>query len=543
MLDVRPFESEFSVAKTLDPAGAPPLGLERLGQGRSAVVYRRRTPSGSIVHKLFGGDWPGRLVMHVLTGAPNPYRWSLDAVRCALLRRKICRVLLRYWFGTRISTPRALGIAWRRPSQAFSLQLEFINGRHVPLRHAARQSAPDPLPDLLKNVMRPLQQRLIEVGFDGLVWQAGLGNPVATGNFMLQGSSSDRWVWVDLESGVPAIFPLNPLSLLKYYLPQALRRRRLLFDDVDTERLQEYLTRHSADVDAQLGPGTSGRLDRLASRLAQHQQRWKSLTRAGRGIAYYRSRNRITPNEALWYERHPFRWHLRLLCDAMQSAAAGAARWGKALIVGLFGPAVIRWLQAGMRFLFSQRFREHCSQRYVHSRLRSWRRRRFLSRRLTAAIWRETKNDDSNHCLADVVVHTACKVPTKVLQMGAVPLLLAAGVLNVPTAALILVAGGALIRTAYTLLRCGQSLVRRRRVPWLALFTGLLPVIGTSAFAVQFIYWSGRSRDRLPQFLLFDICAGIGRNVPVWGGADSLLESLANRAARILFSMRSSSHD
>ena len=540
MHDIHTVETRLPAAKSREPSGGPPAGLERLGQGRSAVVYRERNASGSIAHKLFGGDLAGRLVMHLLTGAPNPYRWSLDAVRCALLRRRICRVLLRYWFGKQVSTPRALGLAWCRRSEAFSLQMEFVNGRHVPLRSAAHQSAPDPLPDLLNNVMRPLQRRLIESGFVGLVWQAGLGNPVATGNFMLRHGSIDRWVWVDLESGVPAIFPLNPWSLVHYYLPQAARLRRLLFDDVDTQRLRAYLVQHAADLDAQLGLGTSARLDTLALRLERRQRRWKSLTRVQRGVAYYRSRNRITRKQASWYERHPVLWNLRLIRDGVQSAAFGLARFVRVLLRALFSPAVLRWLQAGVQFLFSQRFREHCSRRYVHHRLRSWRRRRFLGRGRTSAIWRETKHDDSNHCLADFVIHAACKAPTKLLQLGIAPLLLAAGVLSPAATALILIAGGALIRTAYTLLRCGQSLARRRRAPWLALVTGLLPVIGTAAFALQFIYWSGRSRDRLPQFLLFDACASIGRNVPIWGGADSLLGGLANRAARWLVRAKSS---
>jgi len=43
--------------------------------------------------------------------------------------------------------------------------------------------------------MKPLQKRLIESGFDGLVWQAGKGNPVALNNFLLD--NKRNWVWID----------------------------------------------------------------------------------------------------------------------------------------------------------------------------------------------------------------------------------------------------------------------------------------------------------------------------------------------------------
>ena len=45
--------------------------------------------------------------------------------------------------------------------------------------------------ELWQYVMRPLQRRLVEAGFDGVAWQAGLGNPVAANNFMLERCGSD----------------------------------------------------------------------------------------------------------------------------------------------------------------------------------------------------------------------------------------------------------------------------------------------------------------------------------------------------------------
>ena len=97
--------------------------------------------------------------------------------------------------------------------------------------------------DLVQNVMKPLQGLLLAAGFDGLAWQAGYGNPVATSNFLLETTETgeQRWVWVDLESGVPALFPANPILLFSFYLQRTLVNGRPLYDDVDVPKLRRYI--------------------------------------------------------------------------------------------------------------------------------------------------------------------------------------------------------------------------------------------------------------------------------------------------------------
>ena len=51
-------------------------------------------------------------------------------------------------------------------------------------------------------------------------------------------SGEKHWVWIDMESGVPALFPLSPLALFRFYLPRALRYGRPMFDDIDIPRLE-----------------------------------------------------------------------------------------------------------------------------------------------------------------------------------------------------------------------------------------------------------------------------------------------------------------
>lgn len=50
-----------------------------------------------------------------------------------------------------------------------------------------------------------------------------------------------RWVWIDLELGLPALFALNPLAAFSYYLPMCVKHRGWLFDDVDCDWLCHYL--------------------------------------------------------------------------------------------------------------------------------------------------------------------------------------------------------------------------------------------------------------------------------------------------------------
>jgi hypothetical protein len=520
--------------KPAERAGPP---LQRIGSGRSAIVYRKRTAKGDIVHKRFGGDSAARLVMQVLTGAPSPYEWNRDAVQCALLRRKILRVLLRFWFDGKVSTPRPLNIRATESPRAFSLQMEYVRGKHLPLWHGLGKSHPDRLRRLLADVMQPLQQRLKDAGFVGLIWQAGLGNPVAAGNFMLRNGHRERWSWVDLESGVPALFPLNPSSLFGFYLPECLRRRRVLFDDVDIATLRGYLGQIGGQLNDKLGAGVAERLNQLVMQLEYHQTCWKSLSRTQAGVGYYRSQQRFGLERAAWYEQHPVAWNLKLLSDALTATA----EWAFRTLRQLFQPATLALLlQAvigcGRYFLF-QRTREHWAKRYVHRRIAHWRNRRFLTRRLRRELWSESKTDESLQCVNDLLVHTASKLPAKILQCGLIPLLVAVGWMGASTAAVLLLASGPLLRTMYTAWRCTHAIVSRKRIPWVAFLTGLLPIVGTAAFAWQFLYWNAKSpqQNQLPQFLVADTFATIGRNIPIWGGQDSLVEAWFNRLPRPLF--------
>ncbi|HEX6885297.1 MAG TPA: hypothetical protein VF530_18125, partial [Planctomycetota bacterium] len=219
-------------------------GLRELGRGRSGVVYLGRDGAGRrLACKVFASRGLTRVVQVLLLGSPNPYLWNEDALRCAFLRRRILARLVEHWLGGRLRVAAAVDGLWNEEQRAFELQAELSSGQPLPLHRPGSTRGKALVRELVSEVQAPLQRHLIESGFTGLAWQAGLGNPVALNNFLLEeeAGGARRYCWIDLESGIPALVPLDPRALLRFYLPESWRLGRPLFDDVDVARLERYL--------------------------------------------------------------------------------------------------------------------------------------------------------------------------------------------------------------------------------------------------------------------------------------------------------------
>ena len=300
-------------SESAQPAPVRPAGRRKLGRGRSGTVYEERDPDGRRwACKLLVPDRASSLVMTVLTGAVNPYRWNPDAAEAAVLRRRILAPLVSWWFDGRVRLPETGGVRFDEDAHAFELKAERIEGRHAMLRHPLAGDARHEIRELVRDVLRPLQRHLKAAGFDGLLWQAGKGNPVASANFMRETreDATARWVWIDAESGVPALFPLNPWHLVRTYAPLSLKHRRWLFDDVDVPRLRSYVDAHARDLE------TAGACVRTLRRdvdtLEAAQRSWKALGRHRRSVASHRVTGRITEDQARYYTKRPVRWLTRL---------------------------------------------------------------------------------------------------------------------------------------------------------------------------------------------------------------------------------------
>ncbi|HEX6885813.1 MAG TPA: hypothetical protein VF530_20735 [Planctomycetota bacterium] len=506
-------------------------GLRELGRGRSGVVYLGRDGAGRrLACKVFASHGLTRVVQVLLLGSPNPYLWNEDALRCAFLRRRILARLVEHWFGARLGVAAAVDGLWNEEQRAFELQAELSSGLPLPLHRPGSARGKALVRELVTEIQAPLQRHLIESGFTGLAWQAGLGNPVALNNFLLEeeAGGARRYCWIDLESGIPALVPLDPRTLLRFYLPESWRLGRPLFDDVDVARLERYLETQASALRDRFGAEGLDALRAQAAALGRHQARWKGLARHERGIGHALARGELTAERAEWYRARPLRWYARELVRALRAALRGAG-------AGL--ARLARWLRrfpwrasarAAWLFSSSGRRRARVARHFVAGRIRAWERRRQLTRAEARRLRASLPREESSVYLTDFVVHLALKPPVKALEYWVLPLFWGLGWIGGGTLAAGLVLCGPLARSLYTAVRCAQSLRRGREVPWAALGVGLLPVVGNLAFPVQLLVSSTDERDELARFLLYDGCARLGRHVPVWGGADTLTEHVFN---------------
>jgi hypothetical protein len=493
------------------------------------VVYLGRDSGDRpLACKVFAAQGVTRLVQWVFLGAPNPYLWCEDAVRCAALRREILADLVPYWLGSRLFVAKADGLGWNDELGAHQLATVFVSGRPPALRHRLSQDA-DEAAELVRGVLRPLQARLVEGGFDGLVWQAGKGNPVALSNFLRVGrrDGESRWAWIDLESGVPALFPIDPRPLLGFYLPRAVRYRRPLFDDVDTGKLRAYL--RSGDVRAGVGAERCEHLLAAVDEVEHHQGRWKSLRRHERAIGYRLARGQIDEALAAWYRGRPLRWYAREGRLAVKKAPRKAL---DLLLKGVSRLAAIpygRLLRGAVRFLFSQRYRYALARRYVSGRIHAWEARSQMDKGDADLLRSRLASEESSAYLCDFGVHVAIKPFVKVIEYWLFPTLFALGLVSEGLVALVLLMGGAAARTLYTSGRLVQAWLHGRERPWAALAVGVFPVVGNFAYPLQIVWSSTEEEDELARFILYDGFARMGAHLPIWGGRDTLTEHVLNR--------------
>ena len=509
-----------------------------LGQGRSGKVYLLRSLSEiepDIAVKVFFSESLTKLVQYMLMGAPNPYIWSEDAIKCAALRRNILAVLVKFWFKDALSVSMVHGSEWNNTHRAYALHCSFVSGR-APLLKQPFQTAPnEEIGELVSTIMQPLQKRLIESGFDGLVWQAGLGNPVAANNFLrCEHNGQASWSWIDLESGVPALFPLNPISLLRFYIPMSLKHRRALFDDVDVKKLQLYLEGTREALIEALGVEQFNQLCSLASELEDCQTRWRAIPRHQRAIRYRFAKGRLSEAQVEWYNRRPIRWYAR---EARNALATGFPRLAKKIKTG------IKWLCAvnvgtilrnSVRAVLSQEYRARVAQDHVKSRISSWHSRGQISQGQKDLLVDSLESEESSSYLTDFGMHIVIKPFIKGFQFGVVLPLMAAGVLGPLVGGGLIVMGGMLGRTAYTLYRTAQAKMCGYKLPWTALFVGTLPVIGNGAYPMQILYSSAGENAKIAQFIVYDIITQFGEHLPIWGGQDTQTEHVFNGLGGII---------
>ena len=514
---------------------------QEIGRGRSGIVYFDNDDNGlDLACKVFDSRGLTKAVQWLILGVPNPYMWNPDAVECARIRRNILNLLVPVWTAGEVGVADARTIAWNSAQKSFELQTRFVRGRAARLDHSLRTDQDDEALNLWRRTMPALRAHLESAGFDGLLWQAGNGNPVALNNFLLEPASrqsqvtqgetsTERWVWIDLESGVPAIFPVSPSVLFRYSLAHWWRLGRPLFDDVDVNRLEKYLHSRQEELRLALGGDTYETIKSEASRLGEHQLKWKSLGRLQSSIQYRLAKDDIDSHQAAYYTAHPLRWVFSEFRRGVLAFANALHRgllwiWKRLIQFDFFKIA-----QDGWRFLSSQKYREEFVHRYLDRGIEHWKQRDQLSDEEAQILHAQVGSPGSSVYVTDFGIHIAIKPAVKAIQYWVLPALFAFGLLSGQALAVLIVTGGAIGRSSYTLWRILQSIKSGNKRPWIALVVGFFPIIGNLAFPIQMMY-SVRGKDEdLARFMIDDGFARMGRLLPVWGGEDTWTEHVFNR--------------
>ena len=503
-----------------------------IGAGRSAKVYRHSDGQRDIATKVFVGEGLSKLVLFGLTGSANPYTWCADAIESALLRRRLLKRLTQYWFSGQLYVPETYGSRWNEADRAYEIDMEFIAGQHVPLINPVDEGQEDAATRQMTEVMQPLQEHLIAAGFDGLVWQAGKGNPVALSNFMCQSQDArvEQWVWIDMESGVPAYFALNPLATLGFYLPKTFRHRGALFDDVDTEKLQTYLSEQQQELIDCFDATQYEEMQNQAEALATHQRAWKSLPRYRRSLDYAFSQGKIDEAAYERFKTRKFRWYLRSLVFLCLSAVKKSVSVLGKIYRRVWNFPLIHSWHLMWRYFLSADYRWRFICLYLRHQINKWHKRLSLSDEAKQLLIKELDQNRSSACLADFSMHLGLKPLIEGVTLLGLPFLLAAQYISIEQSVYIALFLGPAVRTLYTLFRFFMSAISGRRYyPWLALIVGTLPAIGNLAYPFELLARSSHKNNKLEQFIVYALVCKIGQKIPIWGGQDGGIEHFCNR--------------
>ncbi len=512
---------------------APNSEINFIGHGHSASVYRIMGDQQSIARKVFTGSKIANLIHTLFYGAPSDYSWCEAAVKAAFFRRRVLAQLVNFWFGSEVQVAAALSFGKDEQTGCWYLDTQFVAGRLAQLNTPFIASGEIEYHNLRDHIMKSLHHHLLQAGFIGTVWQAGMGQPCAYANFLWSEERAENgkniWHWIDLESGMPAIFSHDPLKLLGYYIPQACKRRRILFDDLDIPALQEYLRANASSLGERLGEQSHAKLLEDAEALIQAHELWSQESRFSRSLSYHHGRGRITPAEFRYYRDHPVSWFMKLfplmLREYMPRLSAYLKQSWRRLFPWL-NPMI--WMQYFLKLIFVRDFRIAFCEVFVHQGIAHWQKSHQMTERQGKTLEDEMKKTKAQQFLADFGVHLAFKPLQYFFRLIVIPISWNAGLITTATAGILIFFIGIFLRFSYTLFRCLEELLRRHPPPLVALLVSCLPVIGTNAFPIQMLQAAGKG-GLLSQFIIYEFFSRIAGYIPIWGGRHTGCDYTINR--------------
>lgn len=407
----------FPVVGDLQPQRVELLRV--LGHGRAAearLVHADYAdgPSQSCVEKVFAPGKLTRLIYRLTYQAPFAYQDNAAAIQATFYRRRVAAAIVQA-FVPEASVARPLYVRWDADAQGMVLASEYIRGRGIvpaaadpfwlrrrlPPSLRARfprllggggQIPPQPPAEIdqLLDLMRRLETLLVQCGLTGSGWQVCPRAIVSTANLLRTMSTpatstpatpiqgDDRYVVVDLESGIPSV-------LVPSYLLAAARMRAFpLFDDLDADRLRGWTSENRHRLQAALPPETFDQLIGDIERLIACDRDWKASEpaigrRPGRWFTadfWQRYRQRLLAS-----------WQRREIVDDQHLAQLQQRKnlfTSPIFVAGLLPGRIGRFAQ---RWLGHQQFRQQVRAWLRDPQVRRQRRNRYVAQQ--SARWLE----------------------------------------------------------------------------------------------------------------------------------------------------------
>ena len=498
-----------------------------LGNGRSAVVYKCRRDGADVARKIFCGTDLTNLILTIFYGAPVDYMWSEPAITTAYHRRKVLKGLLKFWFQDEITIADSVTTGTHKETNEQYMDTQFIKGRVAALYNPFSDEKLAEFTHLKYNIFPQLQKHLMASGMDGTVWQAGYGQPCAIPNF-LYSDDLEKWIWIDAESGVPAIVSYNIRKLISYYIPKALKFGRVMFDSLDCDAFKKYLDNHENEIKTVLSAGEYSELFESASGLIAASLEWQGTTRNERSRGYFLFSGKINEEQNTYYAQHSVLWLLFLIKSFISN---DFPKMFKHLIskVGQFCIKLnpFKLLIFCSKSLLSSSYRIETAHNHVERKIDTWHDKGRLTSDQAATLHDELDDNSARQYLSDFGVFLLFK-PLGYIIRAVMAVLLTVGVVDEAVTGFVIVFISIILRTTYSLYRCAEDMFKGKEISWVALVISPLPMVGTLAHPCQMLH-SARRGHSISQFIIYEILSESATKVPIFGGPESEIEYQLNR--------------
>lgn len=498
-----------------------------LGNGRSAVVYKCRRDGQDVARKIFCGTDLTNLILTVFYGSPVDYKWSEAAIATAFHRRKVLKGLLKFWFGDEITIADSVTTGVHAETNEQYMDTEFIKGRVAALYNPFVEEKLSEFTDLKYKVLPKLQGELMKSGMDGTVWQAGYGQPCAIPNF-LYSDDLKKWIWIDAESGVPAIVSYNIRKLISYYIPKAFKFGRVMFDSLDCESFKTYIEQNTTAIKETLSEDEFTEFSNSCDGLIESSLQWQNTTRSERSRGYFLFADKITEEQHEYYAKHSVLWLLflmrwfishdfpKLFTHLVQKIGKYAARLNP-----------VKLITFCCKSLISGDYRIETAHNHIERKIETWHDKHRLSDDQAKILHEELDDNSARKYLSDFGVFLMFK-PLGYIIRGIVAVMLTQGMVSNTTAVFIFSFISIILRTSYSLFRCFEDIIARKEISWVALLISPLPMVGTLAHPCQMLH-SARRGHSISQFIIYEILSAISSKIPIFGGHESEIEFQLNR--------------